>query len=213
MTMDIDEVHLASRCIREDQTRRVLNELEAELAEAKVRRNRILADISKANDAAFAGDKRQLFVLGWLNKQEAETARLMLSISRQIAEARKRLATIEAHAAQAAARRAVESDAGGERLFLVKTPNNGQIRHKARTVESLRSKLLPGYRVAGEIFGADDTGAGGVVAAIEPTGPSIMQGLLLAHGDELMAYLAARGIGSDKQPVIVLPKNGRESVQ
>ncbi len=85
-----------------------------------------------------------------------------------------------------------------------------KIRHRAVSIEALRAKLLPGYVVAGEVFGSDDKGAGGVVAAIEPTGPSIMEGLLLAHGDELMAYLAARGIlGSDKT-VVVLPNNGRD---
>jgi hypothetical protein len=62
---------------------------------------------------------------------------------------------------------------GAERLFLVKTPHNlHQVRHKERTVEELRARLLPGYNVEGEIFGANDAGEGGVVAAIEPTGPS-----------------------------------------
>jgi hypothetical protein len=61
---------------------------------------------------------------------------------------------------------------GAERLFLVNTPHHlHQVRHKAGTVESLRSRLLPGYTIEGEIFGANDDGEGGVVAAIEPTGP------------------------------------------
>jgi hypothetical protein len=97
------------------------------------------------------------------------------------------------------------------RLFLVNTPHHlHQVRHKARTVEVLRSRLLPGYTIEGEIFGANDAGEGGVVAAIEPTGPSIMAGLLAAFGDELLAFLAERGITGS---VIVLPSNNRESVQ
>jgi hypothetical protein len=68
--------------------------------------------------------------------------------------------------------------------------------------------------IEGEVFGANDAGEGGVVAAIEPTGPSIMAGLLAAHGKKLEAWLAARGIiSSDKQTVVVLPANNRESVQ
>jgi hypothetical protein len=117
----------------------------------------------------------------------------------------------EAQAEAARAKAAVPITEGAERLFLVKTPHNlHQVRHKARTVEELRSRLLPGYTIHGEIFGADDAGAGGVVAAIEPTGPSIMAGLLLAHGSELLAFLAEHGIGGgDKQTVIVLPSNDR----
>jgi hypothetical protein len=40
-----------------------------------------------------------------------------------------------------------------------------------------------------------------------------MKALLAAHGDELMEFLAERGvIGSDKT-VVVLPENGREKMQ
>ncbi len=70
--MDIDSVHLAFRsCVEGNQ--KILDELEAELAAVTARRTQILLDIRKANDAAFAGDKRQLFALaskGGLNAQE-----------------------------------------------------------------------------------------------------------------------------------------------
>jgi hypothetical protein len=198
ITMNIDPVHLAVRSTAEG-AQKVLNELEVELAEAKARRDKILVDISKANDAAFAGDKRQLFTLGSLNKQDAETGRLILSIERQMAQA-------QADAARAKA--AVPIAEGAERLFLVNTPHHlHQVRHKACSIEALRSRLLPGYTIQGEIFGANDAGEGGVVAAIEPTGPSIMAGLLQAHGDELIKFLAERGIGA---PVVILPPNSRE---
>jgi hypothetical protein len=222
--MNIDPVHLAFRSTVEGN-QKILNELEAELAEVTARRGKILADIKKANEAAFAGDKRQLFVLarkGGLNEQEQNVGRFILSISTQIAEAKKRVAMAANHAAGAAA--AAKANGGAvssDRLFLVKTPNGGQIRHRAASIEALRSKLIPGYAVHGEIFGANDAGAGGVVAAIEPTGPSIMAGLLQAHGDELIGFLVAHGndllkwlaehgiIGSDKT-VVILPENGRE---
>jgi hypothetical protein len=87
--MNIDPVHLAFRCTAEG-TQKILNELEAELAEAKVRRDKILVDIGKANDAAFAGDRRARLELSGLNKQDAEVGRLILSIERQVAEAKKR---------------------------------------------------------------------------------------------------------------------------
>jgi hypothetical protein len=187
---------------------KILNELEAKLAEVTARRGKILADISKANEAAY-GDKRQLFELskkGGLNAQEQAQGRLIRSIETQIVEAKKRVAMAASHAAGAAA--AAKSNGGevvGDRLFLVKAPQGGQLRHRALSIEALRAKLLPEYTIHGEIFGADDKGAGGVVAAIEPAGPSIMSGLLQAHGDELMAFLVARGV-----TVINLPPNGRE---
>jgi hypothetical protein len=94
-----------------------------------------------------------------------------------------------------------------DKLFEVVCPDGRKVRHRGASQEDVRRRLQIGYTIAGEIFGADDAGEGGVVAAIEPTGPSIMAGLLAAHGDELMAYLAARGIVG---PVVTLPSNGRE---
>ena len=214
MNMNIDPTHIAFRCGTAAETQAVLHELEAELATTKARRDKILADIAVANDASFR-DQRARMALPRLNKEEAETGRLMRSIEMQIVQAKKRLAMVQAAQDNAARARApMPAMDGPERLFLVKTPNNGQIRHKAQSVEQLRARLLPGYTIHGEIFGANDAGAGGVVAAIEPTGPSIMAGLLAAFGGELEAWLAERGIiGSDKQTVVVLPANNRESVQ
>jgi hypothetical protein len=208
--MNLDSVHLAARSGTAEETQGVLNELEAELAAVKHRRDAILADISKAN-AASVRDQRARLELPRLNKEETSAGRLILSIERQIAEARKRVDMLANQAAAARAKAAVPIMDGPERLFLVKTPNNGQVRHKAQSVEQLRARLLAGYSVAGEIFGANDAGAGGVVAAIAPTGPSIMAGLLAAHGKDLEAWLADRGIvGTDKQTVVVLPANGRD---
>jgi hypothetical protein len=192
ITMNIDPVHLAVRSTAEGAQKN-LNELEAELAEAKARRDKILVDIGAAQAAAEKGDKRQLFALGNLNKQDGEAGRLVLSIERQIAEAKKRVEMAENQAATAKA--AVPIAEGAERLFLVNTPHHlHQVRHKAHSVESLRSRLLPGYTIQGEIFGANDAGEGGVVAAIEPKGPSIMAGLLAAFGDELITFLEGHGI-------------------
>jgi hypothetical protein len=189
-----------------------LHELEAELADVQARRDKILTDISKANDASVR-DQRARLQLPALNKSNVETGRLIVSIEHQVAEARKRVAMAANQAAAAAA--AVPIAEGAERLFLVNTPHHlHQVRHKAHSVEELRARLLPGYTVDGEIFGANDDGSGGVVAAIEPKGPSIMAGLLAAFGDELITFLAKHGIiGSDKQATVVLPSNNREKLQ
>jgi hypothetical protein len=207
--MNLDPVYLAARSGAAEDAQKVLNELEAELAAVKHRRDAILVDVSTAN-AASVRDQQARLKLPGLNKEEVAAGRLIRSIEMQVKEAKKRLAMAANQAA--AARAAVPIEEGAERLFLVNTPHHlHQVRHKAPTAEALRARLLPGYTVEGEIFGANDAGEGGVVAAIDPKGPSIMAGLLAAFGGELEAWLAAHGItGSDKQTVVVLPNNNRE---
>jgi hypothetical protein len=199
MDLNIDSVHLAWRCGTEDQTRRVVSDLEGALAEAKARRDKILADIRKANEAAFAGDKRQLFALtgkGGLNQQEAAVGRLILSIAAQLQEARKWLATIEAHAATAAARRASADDAVlvRDKVFEVETPDGRRVRHHHATADSLQRMLQPGYKVVAEVQGAGIDGKGGMVEAL---GQSTMKTLLAAHGADLLAFLEAHGFRRD----------------
>jgi hypothetical protein len=186
---------------------------ESKLAATKKQRDTILIDKRVAEARSDAGDRQARFELARLGQQDVEVGRLIRSIERQLAEAKKWLAMAESQAAGAVAK--ANGDALlGDRLFLVKTPHGGQVRHRALSIEALRARLLPGYTIHGEIFGANDAGEGGVVAAIEPTGPSIMAGLLAAFGGDLEAWLAARGIiGTDKQMVIALPSNGREGMQ
>jgi hypothetical protein len=191
--MNIDPTHIAFRCTAEG-TQKVLNELEAELAEAKVRRDKILADIGKANDASFAGDRRARLELSGLNKQDAETGRLILSISRQVAEAKKRLDFAANQAAAMEVKRAQQSDAVfGDRLFEVETPDGRRVRHRYANADGLQKILQPNYRVVAEVFNAGIDGKGGMV---EPLGQSTMKTLLAVHGDELIAFLAERGIKS-----------------
>jgi hypothetical protein len=176
-----------------DDFRETLRAREAKLVAAKRQRDIILADIRKANAAVDAGDKRARLELGGLNKSDLEVGRLIVSIEREVAEARKRLAMAENQAATAAAKRA-ESDAGvvlGDRLFEVSTPDNRVVRHRHATADSLQKMLQPNYRVVAEVFGAGIDGKGGLV---EPIGQSTMKTLLTVHGDELIAFLAERGI-------------------
>jgi hypothetical protein len=63
--------------------------------------------------------------------------------------------------------------------------------------------------VAGQVFGADDAGNGGFIPR-----PGFLTAMLEAYRAELLEFLEAHGItGSDKQSVVILPSNGRESVQ
>jgi hypothetical protein len=193
--MKIDPVHIPIHCVEDAQ--KILTDLEAERAEAKARRDKILVDIGKAQAAAEKGDRRQLFTLGSLNKQDAEAGRLILSIERQIAEARKRLDMVANQAATAEARKNVMATPDGVakwRWFEITTPDGRVLRHRALSIADLQKALLKGYTVTAEVFGSSSTGVGGVAARIGSDVPSILEGLLQAHGPELEEWLAARGI-------------------
>jgi hypothetical protein len=204
--------------------RAVLAGLESKLSDALDRRDKTIQEISRASaeaetsgvNSASNGARRPINSarnsLAPLNRLAKSIDSEIGLIRIQVTHARRMLELAEAHADTARAKAAVPIAEGAERLFLVNTPHHlHQVRHRAPSIEALRSRLLPGYTIEGEIFGANDDGSGGVVAAINPTGPSIMKGLLLAHGPELLEYLAQHGIsGTGKQAVVVLPTNNRE---
>jgi multidrug efflux pump subunit AcrA (membrane-fusion protein) len=171
----------------------ILADLETKLSDAKAQRDRILIDVRKATAAADAGDQRACFAQGGLNKEDAAAGRLILSLEAQVAEAKKRLEMAEAQAATVEAKRA-SADAGAvphDRLFEVTTPDGRVVRHRHESAGALQKALTPGYLVVAEVFGAGIDDKGGM---IEPIGQSTMKTLLAAHGDELVAFLAERGI-------------------
>jgi hypothetical protein len=209
--MNIDPVHLAFRSTAEG-AQKILNELETELAEAKVRRDKILVDINKASAAAVR-DQRERLKLPALNKSNVEAGRLIVSIERQVSEAKKRLVMSENHAAAGASKRA-ELAVAGDRLYEVVCPDGvRKVRHRAASLEALQKALQPQYHVVSEIFWASEDNTGGFAASIgSDTKSNMMDGLLQAHGDTLLAWLEARGIIGN--PVkITLPANGRENMQ
>jgi hypothetical protein len=176
-----------------DDFRETLRAREAKLANAKKQRDVILTDIRKASAAADTGDQRARFELVGLNKQDLAAGRLVLSLEAQVAEASKRLGMAETQAATVEAKRA-SADAGAasrDRVFEVVCPNNHVVRHRHESAGALQKALMPGYRVVAEVFGAGIDDKGGLV---EPIGQSTMKALLAAHGDELVAFLAERGI-------------------
>jgi hypothetical protein len=176
-----------------DDLRKALSDLEQKLGDAKARRDKILLDVRKASAAADMGDQRARLAQGGLNKEDAAAGRLILSLEAQVSEAGKRLGMAETQAATVEAKRA-SADAGAvphDRLFEVEAPDGRKVRHRYASAGGLQKMLQPGYRVVAEVFGAGIDGQGGLV---EPIGQSTMKTLLAAHGDELMAFLAERGI-------------------
>jgi hypothetical protein len=176
-----------------DDFRKTLSELEVKLSDAKDRRDKILLDMRKASAAVDAGDRQARFAQGALNKEDAAAGRLVLSLEAQVAEARKRLAMAETQAATVEAKRASADAVAAphDRLFEVEAPDKRKVRHHYASAGGLQKMLQPGYRVVAEVFGAGIDDKGGLV---EPIGQSTMKTLLAAHGDELVAFLAERGI-------------------
>lgn len=69
--------------------------------------------------------------------------------------------------------------------FEVKSPDGRAIVHDAESLEDLQAALAPGYEVSARVVGGLRTPL---------NGPSLMQQLLDAHGDELLAWLKANNI-------------------
>jgi hypothetical protein len=205
MTMNLDGVHLAWRCGAVEETQAVLHELEAELATTKARRDKILADIAVANDASFR-DQRARMALPRLNKEEAETGRLVRSIEHQVAEAKKRFNMVVANQAAAARRAGVDAtDVRRDKLFEIICPDGRKVRHRGASQEDVQRRLQVGYSIAGQIFGANVDDTGGFIPR-----PGFLAAVLQVYKAELLAFLEENGFS--KQPVVVLPNNNRDGV-
>ena len=203
--MNIDAVHLAFRSTTEG-AQKILDELEAELAEAKARRDKILVDISKANDASVRDQQARLKLPG-LNKQDAETGRLIRSIEMQVKEARKRLDVVVANQAAAARAASVEAaNVSRDKLFEIICPDGRKVRHRGASQEDVQRRLQIGYTVVGQVHGADADGNGGFIPR-----PGFLRAVLEAYQDEFIEWIGAHGFGSSVK--ITLPSNGRDAVQ
>ena len=180
-----------------DDFRAALKAHEVKLIAAKKQRDVIQIDMRKATLAVDLGDQKARLELHNLRKSDDTIARLISSLETQITEAGKRLQMAETQAATVASRRAVADEAAvpHNRLFEVVCPGPDcrKVRHRHASAGELQKVLEPGYRVTAEVFGAGNDDKGGM---IEPIGQSTMKTLLAAHGDELIAFLAERGIKS-----------------
>jgi hypothetical protein len=195
-----------------DDFRAAVKDREAKLANAKKQRDVILNDIRLVSAAIDAGDKQARLKLPALNKTNVEVGRLIVSIAREVSEAKGRLSLAENQAAAASAKRAEADEAGlvRDKWFECTCPDGRKVRHRGASLESLQRALQPGYRVVGQVFGHNEDGAGGFVST--PGAPSMLKALLESQGDVLIEWLEARGIVGAGKTTVVLPPNGRESM-
>jgi hypothetical protein len=80
------------------------------------------------------------------------------------------------------------------RWFDVRAPDGRELRTKGESREALKLSLAPGYEIVSEVYAANARGEGGYAASLE--GKSLLSVLLDAHGDELEAWLKARGFAN-----------------
>jgi hypothetical protein len=81
-----------------------------------------------------------------------------------------------------------------DKWFECVCPDGRKVRHRHHSLEALQRELQPGYRAVGQVFGHAEDGTGGFVST--PGAPSMLKALLDSQGDELIAFLAERGIKS-----------------
>lgn len=87
------------------------------------------------------------------------------------------------------------------RIFEVRAPDGRILRHHHGSLEDAKKAVLPGYFVTGEVLGASADMSGGFIDRCGPGDESFMQVLLESRGEELLAWLATKGI---------LPKSNTE---
>jgi hypothetical protein len=185
--------------------------LEGKLSDALNRRDKILVETARAADKAAAiggiGDQSAKMSLGPLNEKARTVDSEIALLRMNITHAKRMLELAEAHAENAKARQAAERGEPGRLVQLeIRAPDGRTLRQFHRSVDAARAALQNGYEITGQVI------SGNTVSPVGPGAQSFMKALLAAHGDELMEFLAERGVtGSDKQTVIVLPENGRES--
>jgi hypothetical protein len=175
------------------------------------RRGKTVQEISRASaEAATArGINSARNSLGPLNKRAGAIDGEIALIRIDISHARRRVELAEAHAESVKTRQATDRGEPGRLVQLeIRAPDGRVIRQFHKSVDAARKALQFGYEVTGEVIGS------GVVSPVGPGTRSFMKALLESQGSELLEFLEAHGItGSEKETVIVLPSNNRESVQ
>ena len=72
------------------------------------------------------------------------------------------------------------------RTFEIESPDGRVLRQNHESLEAIKPKLLPGYKVIGEVFGADAKGNAGMVDRFdeEPLMAKLLEGRNAAFLDE-----------------------------
>ena len=169
-----------------------LDDLGVELECVRSRRLESQAELWRLSALAEKGDNKAKFAQEPVNKRVDADSTLIVSLEREVGQVKRQVDLARGQLAAIAARKHADETAAlpRDRLFEVVCPNGRKVRHRHVSLESLQKTLLPGYVAVGQVFGANEDDTGGFVAS-----KSTMSGLLAAHGDELLAWLAGHGVG------------------
>ena len=173
------------------------DDLGIELERVRSRRLESQAELWRLSALAEKGDNKAKFAQEPVNKRVEADSTLIVSLEREVGQVKRQVDLARGQLAAIAARKHADETAAlpRDRLFEVVCPNGRRVRHRHNSLEALQKALQPGYSVAGQVFGANEDDTGGFVASIGPGAKSTMSGLLAAHGDELLAWLAGHGVG------------------
>ena len=168
------------------------DDLGIEIERVRSRRLESQAELWRLSALAEKGDNKAKFAQGPVNKRVEADSTLIVSLEREVGQVKRQVDLARGQLAAIAARKHADETAAlpRDRLFEVVCPNGRRVRHRHNSLEALQKALQPGYSVAGQVFGANEDDTGGFVAS-----KSTMSGLLAAHGDELLAWLAGHGVG------------------
>ena len=173
------------------------DDLGIELERVRSRRLESQAELWRLSALAEKGDNKAKFAQEAVNKRVEADSTLIVSLEREVGQVKRQVDLARGQLAAIAAHKHADETAAlpRDRLFEVVCPNGRRVRHRHNSLEALQKALQPGYSVAGQVFGANEDDTGGFVASIGPGAKSTMSGLLAAHGDELLAWLAGHGVG------------------
>jgi rhodanese-related sulfurtransferase len=171
-----------------------LADLGIELETVRSRRLQAQTDLRRLSALAEKGDQKARNAQDPVNKAVAADSTLITSLGREIDAVKRTLGLVRAQQASVV-RRQHEAETAAlpkDKLFEVMCPDGRRVRHRAASLAAQGKSLLPNYTITAEIFGADENGDGGFVAAIGAK--STMAGMLMASGEELLAFLEAHGV-------------------
>jgi hypothetical protein len=168
------------------------DDLGIELERVRSRRLESQVELRRLSALAEKGDNKAKFAQEPVNKRVEADSTLIVSLEREVGAVKRQVDLARGQLVAIAARKHADETAAlpRDRLFEIVCPDGHKVRHRHNSLESLQKALQPGYVAVGQVFGANEDDTGGFVGA-----KSTMSGLLAAHGDELLAWLAGHGVG------------------
>lgn len=152
-------------------------------SDVEITRDKVAALEISIREARNAHDRR--FGVGQVFGSEVQASLQQISgLEEQLMWAKKQLDVRQFHADAKRAHEAREAHSAlpKNRIFEVRDDAGRVLRHHAASADHLRQELTPGYAIVSEVFGFHADGTGGVAVSTDPDVPTLLDGILQAHG-------------------------------